>query len=427
MARTRNFEFRLTSKIGRWVFVILFGLAVVLPSYRVGRIAWANEQVESFDQERIPAALAADGRNPILHNWAGVLYLYGDPVQPEKAVHEFRQAVELSPAQAEYWANLGRACFFANDLDCAESAYRSSVAAAPFRPQFLNELAVYYLSTGSTEKALQGFRQLMEIEPSAANSALGACLRVVSPEVVWQVVVKGQTRASVKLDYLQLLSQQGNDDAGRLFWAEFVSSRPVITLEDVKPYLTILESKQNFADIVRVWQDLERMNVPGVPKRTGENLVVNGDFERLPTSLGLDWHLRPEQFLDTEVAASDSGNALLLEFTVASNDEHDSAYQIVPVEPGRKYEVRARVRSEDLTSDSGPRLRILDLACEECVNATSTGATGTTQWHEISTTFTTAASTHLVRVSVWRPRSRSYPAEIRGQFWLDDVSIRPVN
>jgi hypothetical protein len=32
----------------------------------------------------------------------------------------------------------------------------------------------------------------------------------------------------------------------------------------------------------------------------------------------------------------------------------------------------------------------------------------------------------VIRISVWRPRSRAFPMEISGQFWLDDVAVRLV-
>jgi hypothetical protein len=38
--------------------------------------------------------------------------------------------------------------------------------------------------------------------------------------------------------------------------------------------------------------------------------------------------------------------------------------------------------------------------------------------------FSTGAETQAVRLSVWRPPSRTFPMEISGSFWLDGVSLR---
>jgi tetratricopeptide (TPR) repeat protein len=427
MTTNRQIEMWENSLFARTVFVLTVCFAVSLFSYRVARIAWAAEQVDSVDRSRIPTVLAADESNPALHNWAGSLYLDGEQLQPEKAVREFTRAVDLNPRVADYLANLGRSCFITGDLGCAQQAYERSVAAAPLQPHFLNELAMYYLATGDTQQALPGFHRLLEMEPAAANSALSVCLRTVSPDFLWNAVVHDQTKVEIRVEFLQILGEQGKGDTAQRFWADFVASRPTLSLDDTKPYLEFLESQRNYSQLIQVWHDLESLRAAGVPSRKPGNLVVNPGFEQPPTNLGLDWHLQPEQFLDTRIVASDHGNALQLEFTVPHNAEHESAYQLVPVTPGKTYEVRGRARSEEITSDSGPRLRVVDPACDECVNVSSDGAIGTSEWHKLSASFTAGLATQLVRISVWRPRGRSFPTEISGRFWLDDVSLRSLD
>ena len=113
-----------------------------------------------------------------------------------------------------------------------------------------------------------------------------------------------------------------------------------------------------------------------------------------------------------------------LDFTVGQNDEYEAVYQIVPVAPDEAYLLTAYTRSESIASDSGPRLRVLDLACPACLNVSSETTVGTTPWHAVSLMFSTGPHAQVVRVSVWRPRSRSFPTEITGTFWLDAVSLK---
>jgi tetratricopeptide (TPR) repeat protein len=423
----RQIEMRLKSAAAGAIFVLIVGFAVGLFSYRVARIAWAAEQSELLECNRIPAVIAADESNPDLHNWAGILYLNGDQVQTEKAVREFRRAADLNPRVAEYWANLGRACFITNDLGCAEDAYERSAAAAPSKPSFVNDVAMYYLATGNTRKALSQVHRLLEMEPSQASSVLRVCLRAASPEVLWNAVIRDQTKIAVRMEFIQILSEQAMEDAAHRFWGELADSRPTLSLEDARAYLDFLESRHDYSEMTRVWMDLERLHAKSMPPRAEGNLIVNPGFEQAPTNLGLDWHLRREQFLDTQVVASGGSNALQLDFTVPHNAEHESVYQLVPVSPGKTYQIRGRARSREITSDSGPRLRIVDPACIDCVNVTSDSATGTTEWHELSATFTAGVATRLVRVSVWRPRSRSFPTEISGQYWIDHVVLRSID
>src|SRR5207244_5031922 len=105
------------------------------------------------------------------------------------------------------------------------------------------------------------------------------------------------------------------------------------------------------------------------------------------------------------------------------NEEYEPVFQYVPVLPNRSYVLSAYVRSEEITSDSGPRLRVADAACESCLNASGDGTVATTSWHPVKLSFTTTPSTMVVKVSVWRPRGQTYPMTISGKFWLDSVSL----
>jgi len=70
-------------------------------------------------------------------------------------------------------------------------------------------------------------------------------------------------------------------------------------------------------------------------------------------------------------------------------------------------------------------LRVLDPDCPHCLDVTTETTVATTPWHTVSARFATGAETRFLRLSVWRPRSRSFPTEITGQFWLDAVSLKP--
>ena len=116
-----------------------------------------------------------------------------------------------------------------------------------------------------------------------------------------------------------------------------------------------------------------------------------------------------------------------MDFTVPNNAEYEPIYQIVPVQPNYRYELTAYVRSDDISSESGPRLRVLDPECPSCLSGESAASVGTTAWHQVSLVVTTGAKTRALRISVWRPRARSFPMDIQGRFWLTAVSLRAAS
>jgi hypothetical protein len=89
--------------------------------------------------------------------------------------------------------------------------------------------------------------------------------------------------------------------------------------------------------------------------------------------------------------------------------------------------LEAYVRSEDITSDTGPCLRVSDTHQPSFRDAVSETTVGTTPWHRVRVYFPTGPKTQAVRLSVWRPLGRVFPTEISGSFWLDAVTLEIVD
>ena len=117
-------------------------------------------------------------------------------------------------------------------------------------------------------------------------------------------------------------------------------------------------------------------------------------------------------------------HCLRIDFTVSRNEEYMPVYQFVPVVSNQAYLLTAYVRSQDITSDSGPRLQVLGKVPPRGPNGVSETTVGTTPWHPISLKFCTGPDTKLVELSVIRVRGRTFPTEITGSFWLDNVVLR---
>jgi len=197
-------------------------------------------------------------------------------------------------------------------------------------------------------------------------------------------------------------------------------------------------------------------------ERENSNLIYNGNFEQPLLNAGFDWRIQPQRYVAISFVPSEgvaravkpalsaaeeskpaqsngaleTGNrkpetvlgkrSLLLRFTVPDNSDYEPVHQLVPVVPGQTYLLSAFVRSEAITSDSGPRLRVTDPKCPACLNVETEDATGSSPWRQVSQQFQAGPETEVVRVSVWRPHGRSFPMDISGRFWVDDVSLRAV-
>jgi tetratricopeptide (TPR) repeat protein len=265
---------------------------------------------------------------------------------------------------------------------------------------------------------------------------------------------------ALKLAYLDFLCERDHSDLAAEYWAEIAATRPVVSIDSAKPYLERLLAGGHYPQATEVWQYLLRTGaITKAPDAEPTNLVFNGGFEQEPLNAGFDWRIHEQPYLDlaftgpdgreTSVVVPANGKpfdpaqgrpfdsapgrpkagrkrALCLDFSVPQNSEYEPAQQFVPVTPGQSYILTAKVSSEEITSDSGPRLRVTDPRCTACLNAETAAAKGTSAWHEVSARFTAGPDTDVVRLSIWRPRSRAFPMEIGGRTWFSDIALHPV-
>jgi hypothetical protein len=414
-------------------FLLAAGLAALVMAGEAIRLGIATSLEDSVNVNELRRALTLDPANPKLHHRLGLVYSYSrGGNNPSEAIQHLRRATELNPHKATYWLSLASACDSIRDTVCADRALEHALRLSPMTPRLHWIAANRYLLTDRPEAALPQFGRLLELSSEYNWPAFRLCLEAVGdPLMVLEKVFPKGADAKLKLDYVNFLSAQGDADFAYRAWGQTVAAASPFPFSSAEPYLQRLIDLGRYKEAIGVWQDLERL---GIVKKPGtdepDNLIFNGDFEQAVLNAGFDWRTREVPYLS--LAFPDSGayrgsRCLRLDFTVGRNDESEAAYQFVPVVPYQGYSLTAYARSDNITSDSGPRLRVLDPACPACLDVSSETTVGTTPWHAVSLKFSTGVQAQVVRVSVWRPRSRSFPTEITGTFWLDTVSLERLD
>ena len=426
-------EFSLRSRGRASGFLLAAGLAALFIAGEAIRLGIATSLEDSANPTELRRALTLDPDNPKLHHRLGLVYSYAPGGNnPSEALRHLRRATELNPHRAIYWLSLASACDSMRDTVCADRALEHALRLSPMTPRLHWIAANRYLLTDRPEAALPQFRRLLELSSEYNWPAFRLCLEAVGdPLMVLEKVLPNRADAKLRLDYVNFLSAQGDADFAYRVWVQTVAAAFPFPLSSAEPYLQRLLELGRYKEAIDVWQDLERLGFVKKPA-TGEpdNLIFNGDFEQVPLNAGFDWRTPEVPYLS--LAFPDSGayrgsRCLRLDFTVGRNDESEAVYQFVPVVPDQGYSLTAYARSDSITSDSGPRLRVLDPACPACLDVSSETTVGTTPWHPVSLKFSTGAQAQVVRVSVWRPRSRAFPTEITGTFWLDAVSLERLD
>ncbi len=417
--------------------------------------------VSSFETPEVGRRLLAlDAGDPRLQHRLGQAYKDTDP--SEGLLH-LRRATELSPASRLYWSDLELACESRSDTQCVDQAAEQLARLCPMVPSYHWLMADYYLRTNRLDVALQEFRRLLELDPKYATATWGSLQALQKPETIFQEMLADNRDAKLRVGYVDFLSDQGDHDSAYRIWRLVAADSRPFPFSSAAPYLQRLIDLGRIKEAVNVWQDLERLGIvktleanvaprispasapalraagrapalaggatppeaEGLPNEKG-NLVFNGDFEQEPLNAGFDWRAVPTTYLAVDFSAPGAyrgAHCLRVDFTVSRNDEYEPVYQIVPVLPRHAYTLQAFVRSQDITSDSGPCLRVSDTQPGGFPDAVSEITVGTTPWHSVRLSFSTGPHTRTVRLSIWRPRSRVFPTEISGTSWLDAVTL----
>ncbi|HYY72553.1 MAG TPA: carbohydrate binding domain-containing protein [Candidatus Bathyarchaeia archaeon] len=348
-------------------------------------------------------------------------------IDPEESARCLRRATELSRYSRLYWSDLASACQSTGDTECADRATEQLVKLCPKVPYYHQLAAESYLRKNQLDESLEQFQRLLELDPTYATDSWAALLTVFEPDFIFQKVASRMDSTS-QVGFVDFLSTRGEDDAAYRIWGFVAASDRPFPFSSVQPYLERLISLGRIEEGAHVWQNLVRLGLvknPGVGEK--DNLVFNGDFEQLPLNAGFDWRAGPTNYLALDFAAPRAyhgAHCLRLDFRVGRNNDYEPVYQIVPVHSNRSYSLKAYVRSQDITSTSGPCLRVSDTRLGGFEDAVSETTVGTTEWHPVSLSFSTGPETQSVRLSLWRPRGRSFPMEISGSFWMDSVTLQ---
>jgi tetratricopeptide (TPR) repeat protein len=347
-----------------------------------------------------------------------------------QSIEHLKRAAELSPHNPRYRYQLALACESAGDKQCADSSWELVSKLCPTVPLYHWHAGQSYLRTNHVDESLVQFRLLLGLDPKYGPQVWFALRNLLEPDVIFQKTLAQNAESQTKVAYIDFLSDQGDFDAAYRTWRSVAPKLDAVPFSVAKPYLEQLIANQRTSEAQSVWLDLQKLGIVRVPAEDHAKLVFNGDFEQTPLNAGFDWRQTDQMtYLAVDFAAPGAYHGtrcLRVDFTVKRNEQYEPAYEVVPVLPNRTYNVEAYVRSEAITSDSGPYLRVSDpqrLSFEDVMSETTIG---TTAWHPVRMSFSTGPETETVKLSVWRPRGRTFPMEISGSFWVDAVSLNDM-
>jgi hypothetical protein len=396
----------------------------------VGKAYVASVLANKPTAGNLERAIKLDPKDADYHMKLGGLYEYSPAdLQIGKAEEHFRRATELDPYDPQTWLDLFVALEFQGRLEEAGDCLRRVDLLAPNLPVYQWPIANFYLLPGNTDEAFRHFRVVLAGTNQYDSNVFAMAWKATDngAKILQELIPE---RVNTEFSYLNFLLTQHRLDEAQAVWKRIMAGREEFSAERSSPYIDNLIAASRPQEAYEVWTDLQKRGLIRYSSNPSEkNLIFNGDFEDPLLSFGFDWRITPVEGayagLDSSTYHSPS-HSLLVQFAGKQNLLYQHVSQFVKVSPGQSYRLRAFMKTEAITTDSGPRLEVLDAYNGQALDKLTDGLVGNSEgWTSLLLDFTAGPKTELIVVRLVRLPSRKFDNLISGKVWLDDVQLSP--
>ena len=376
-------------------------------------------------------AVKLDPASADYHMRLGSLYEYSPiDMQLGKAEENFRRATLLDSYDPQAWLDLAAALQFQGRADEAEACRRRVDFLAPNLPAYQWPIANFYLLQGNTDEALGHFKLVLAGTSQYDNNVFDLAWKATddADKILQELIPE---RVDTEFAYLNFLLSRHRLDEAQPVWMRILNGSAEFPAKDTSIYIDSLIAAHRAKDAYQVWTDLQNRGlIRSSSSSSGTNLVFDGEFEDEFLNFGFAWRISPVEGvyagLDTSTYHSPS-HSLLVQFSGKDNLQYGHVYQYVMVSPKQAYHLQALMKTEGITTDSGPRLEVYDAYDQAALDKTTEDLIGTTNaWTTLTLDFVTGAKTQMIVLRLKRSPSLKLDNLISGKVWLDDVRITPA-
>jgi Tfp pilus assembly protein PilF len=344
-----------------------------------------------------------------------------------QAVRDFEQATRLNPRSDLLWTALASAYEVSGQPGKARQAYAKAQEAKPVSAEVAWQFGNFLLRQGETQQAAAQVREALLNRPELTPSAISQFSRAG----VGLDRILNQMLPARRKDYLAALNyflSHDENDAALASWEKLAGLGQKIPLNKSLGLIDGLLAANRASDAERVWQQA-LVSSGRVEAKAGGSLIFNGGFEHSLVNGGFGWRWMPTYgaVLDLVGDITHSGaQSARVTFDGTANCDFSSLRQYVAVDPGTRYRFSAYMRTDKISTDSGPQFVIW--TCNNPVHklAQTPAMVGTHPWTNVQANFTPGPGTDCVDVVLRRAPSQMFDNQIRGTVWVDDVRLIPA-
>jgi hypothetical protein len=304
--------------------------------------------------------------------------------------------LESDSASPGVWADVGDALLEGGNVGKARQAYARALQLGPGIPHIWVRDANFHFQLGEAGQGLRSASRAFRICDDYDDILFSYFDRLTPDPKTVLAEIGGDRRAA--RSYTEQLIATGNMDAAQTAWNQ-------LAIKDTRLKVEYVDALLN----ARRYQAAQAL---------GCGSLCNGSFENEPSGSALDWRIQASDEFETarDNSLAHSGKwSLRIRFLGTANVNYANVSQTVILSPGA-HRLRAWVRAENLTTNEGPRLEVL--------NARTEPISGTHDWMPVELPFVVPAQTTAVQVRVIRTPSMKFDNKIGGALWLDSFSIQ---
>jgi hypothetical protein len=337
------------------------------------------------------------------------------------SIKEYERAVALRPSDYALWLDLGLARDRAGDAEGAISAFRESVALAPFYSQPHWQLGNTLYRLGRVDEAVKELVIAASSSPKLASQTLTLLWPALHNDI--QAIDRAtapQTQA-MNLALARLLVKQGKiEDAMKYFRAAGGLSG-----EDQRVLIEDLLARKNFDAAYEVWSSNSSER-----KIAGE-YFENGGFEKAIKldRIGFGWQFgEGKPSVKAVLDPDEHGNgaySMRIDWNGISDPNAATASQLILVNAKTRYRLSFAARTRDVITIGLPIVSVIDPTSEQVTTLGQPVSlpAGTSGWLNYSMEFVTGDQTRAARITIARANCASQPCPAFGSAWFDDFSL----
>lgn len=422
-------QLTLKSKGLRLALVAAETAIFLILSLWIGRAYFASVVSHKLNVENLRLAARLDPGDSDYRVQLGRIYQYSlTDIDPNRATDELTRAAQLDPMDAQPWLDLGAAEEVGGQIDQAASCLRRADYLAPHLPGFQWAIANFFLLHGDVGEAVRHFKVVLDGSRNYDSMIFITAWKAIGDgDKILATLIPDNV--DTELRYLDFLLGDKKLTEAQQVWHRIAANPEPFDPNRTAWYMDALLAAHQGDQAYEAWTDLKKRGL--ISESTApDNLVSDGDFESEILNYGFGWREVgvPGVYVGLDPTTFHSGgHSLAITFPGNANLYYDGVYHFVKVTPGVTYEARVFMKTENVTTDSGPRLEVqfpLDASLRPELSEQLTGSNAA--WTPLTIRFTPKGDSHLVRISIARVPSEKLDNLIAGKVWVDDVSVTPV-